>query len=317
MSISILMGVYNDGARLQDTIESVLRQSLDAFELLIVDDGSTDPLTGQILVRASADPRVRVLRQANAGLTRALIQGADKAAYPYLARVDAGDAMAPERLERQLAFLESHPACVFVSCATEFCGPAWEPLWVTLGAPTEGGTVDAVPGWPENRAAADVSHHGSVMMRTEAYQAAGGYRSPFHFGQDWDLWYRLARLGRFGMLPEVLYRARFFPDAISMQRADWQRRFAECSAGAHRAAMAGKSEAFWVERATALRESFLARPSGGGRRREPGYYFIGEALRRRGDARCRNYLGRAVREAPLRPRGYVRLVQSLLLGGGR
>ena len=73
------------------------------------------------------------------------------------------------------------------------------------------------------------THHGSVMFRREAYAKAGGYRAPFYYAQDWDLWYRLAALGTFAMVDRCLYRGRITPGSISSSSRDRQVAYARLS----------------------------------------------------------------------------------------
>src|SRR6266404_8121857 len=127
--ISVVMGVYNGEARLRETIDSILSQQDVSLEFIIVDDGSTDQ-TSQILEDyARHDSRVKLIQQENQGLTRALITGCAAARGKYIARQDAGDISLPNRLARQLAFIERHPDAAFVSCGTRFVGPKGEQLY--------------------------------------------------------------------------------------------------------------------------------------------------------------------------------------------
>lgn len=310
--ISVVMGVRDDAGLLPETIDSVLGQSRGDFEFVIVDDGSTDPAMGQLLASFQAkDARIRLIRKPSQGLTAALIDACEAAQGEFIARIDAGDLMDRERLRLQAGVLERDPQCVFVSCHTEFHGPVWEALWVNKGCCESESPVDVLPEQPEDGLKADIPHHGSVMFRHDAYEMAGGYRREFYYGQDWDLWYRLAERGRFLMLSEVLYHARFFPHSISMRNAQRQRAIAACSKGAFVARRRGEDEAPWLEQAASIRP--LAEPgrnNAGVSNLEPGYYFIGEALRRRGDSRCRMYFREAIKERPISLRSYVRLVQS-------
>src|SRR5215831_13027957 len=104
--VTVLLPVYNGEAYLPATIDSVLAQTYGRFELLIVDDGSTDRTTA--IARAYDDPRVRVERfEANRGLSAALNRGLQVAAAPLIARQDADDVSRPDRLEAQVAFLRA------------------------------------------------------------------------------------------------------------------------------------------------------------------------------------------------------------------
>jgi ribosomal protein L24 len=152
------------------------------------------------------------------------------------------------------------------------------------------------------------------MFRKTAYSSVGGYRKQFYYGQDWDLWYRFAEIGNFFIVPEVLYRARIFPESISMTSKHCQDASAECSKCAFIARRRNESEKPWIEKAASIHPDNLAplKKKDQNYNKEPGFYFIGEALRRNGDHRCRPYFLAAIRQDPLRVRSYLRLFQSLI-----
>ncbi len=321
-SISIVMGVYNAAEQLSETIVSVLAQGKGDFEFIIVNDGSTDSRVGEILADyVKRDSRIRLISKANEGLTRALIDGCSVAKGKYIARIDVGDVMLPERLSRQKAVLDKHSDVVLATCWTECCGPEWEHLYTVRNALLGKGDADEwVAAFPENgddrNKLLGPTHHGAVMFRADAYRAAGGYRPAFYYGQDWALWYRLADRGKFAGVQEVLYRCRIFPEGISMQNAERQRQIHTCSRGAFLARRKGEDEAPFLGRAAAIRphadgacQSFQTPAPN----LAAGYYFVGEALRRNGDRRCRQYFRRALRLMPYSLKLWVRLVQSLNL----
>ncbi|MFA6958623.1 MAG: glycosyltransferase [Thermoanaerobaculia bacterium] len=311
--VSVVMSVFNEPERLATTIESVLAQSYDRLELVIVNDGSSDPGVGSILSHfAASDPRVTIVEKKNEGLTLALIDACRAARGELIARIDSGDRMESARIALQAALLSESGECVLATSVTEFHGPEWEHLWFSprpallRGRPLR---FEADAAMAER--AFDITHHGSVMFRRSSYEQCGGYRPQFYVGQDWDLWYRLGETGDFCAVSEVLYHARIFPRSISMEQAGRQREIAECSLGAAKARAGRADEGPWLDRAAAIRpmnDSSARRASA-----EPGFYFVGEALRRNGDPACRRYLADAVRERPLSLRSWVRLVQSLTL----
>lgn len=315
--ISVVMGVFNDAERLPPTLDSILSQTFGGFELIVVNDGSTDPRTARILSEVSArDPRIRVMSKPNEGLTRALRDGCAAARGRFIARVDAGDAMRGDRLAKQLDALERAPQAVLATCWTAFCGPDWEPLWTEKGRPTPDEGARAEPDEPGANLLHGPTSHVSAFFRRSAYEAAGGYRPQFYYGQDWDLWYRLAGLGLFRMVPEALQRVRLFPDSLSALHRERQERIGRCSLEAYWLRRAGRDESACLEAASRLRPGAS---SGSPPRRGEGAHFIGELLRRRGDPGCRRYFRQALRSNPFRANTWLRLAQAARLksaGGG-
>lgn len=313
--VSVVMGVYGDSPQLPETMGSILSQEDVDLECVVVADGHLGSAAEQHLAACERDDRrLRVVRKSHEGLTRALIVGCEAASGEYIARIDVGDKMHARRLVKQSSTLDQFPECVLVSCRTEVCGPEWELLWINKGAPESSEPVWLNVGDPNSGLAGDIPHHGSTMFRRSTYFQCGGYRGDFYYGQDWDLWYRLADVGTYQALPEVLYSVRLLPGGISMQRWRQQREIAVCSKGAYIARCRGEDESPWLARARAIRPvpEQVARGWtnwwGGG----DGYYMVGEALRRNADLRCRGYLKLAIRKAPLNPRPYIRLLQSYL-----
>ena len=186
--ISIVMPARNAAGTLPHALESIRRQTSADWELLAVDDGSMDE-TGPILESAArADARVRVLPQAALGIAAALQRGCAAARGAVIARMDADDWMAPERLLRQLQFLESHPQIGVVSCRVRHGGDqaaqagyqahvAWTNSLLT---PAD----IALRRFVESPVA-----HPSVMFRRELLQQHGGYASG-DFPEDYELWLR-------------------------------------------------------------------------------------------------------------------------------
>jgi glycosyltransferase involved in cell wall biosynthesis len=306
-AISVVMGVYNAAATLAATLDSILDQAEGDFECIVVDDGSTDATPAILAEYAGRDPRIRVIRQANAGLTRALIAGCAAARGTYIARHDAGDLSDPRRFALQKRALDEDPAVVFVSSATQYTGPELEPLYVSRAGSSE--SISIVD-FSDPRIVVDgPTHHGSVMFRRDSYERSGGYRAAFFYGQDWDLWYRLAEIGRFRAIDDVLYTARIMPESISGAARLQQEQLADLSRAALEARHRGQSETAILERAAAIGRA----PRRGLGRRGKGLYFIGEALRRNGDRRARAYLRRSIVAWPFSVRAWVRYFQSLVL----
>lgn len=311
--VSVVMGVFNAATTVAGTIRSVLEQLGVDLELIVIDDGSTDGTSRLLDELAAADARLRVIHQENAGLTKALIRGCAQACGEFIARQDAGDLSLPGRLLAEADFLQKHPDVVFVSCATEYAEESGVPLYTNAGS-GRARTPMSILDLSEAYGVKDgPTHHGAVMFRRDAYLRAGGYRADFYFGQDWDLWYRLAQQGKFASLGQVLYQARIGPGDISSTRRPQQQRLAQLSLEALRCRLGGQPEEPALQRARAVRPT--SRPSALAvrRARAGGNYFIGECLRRNGHpALARRYFGQALKELPLHAKSWVRWVQAAL-----
>jgi glycosyltransferase involved in cell wall biosynthesis len=308
-AISVVMGVYNGAPTLGATLDSILGQTERDFECIVVDDGSTDATPVILAEYAARDPRIRVIRQPNTGLTRALIAGCAEARGVYIARQDAGDLSDPRRFDLQKRALDADPDVVFVSGATLFAGPELEPLQVNRGSGAPGIPAFILDLSMPHALIDGPTHHGAVMFRRDAYERAGGYRAAFYYGQDYDLWYRLAELGKFLYIDEVLYTARITPDSITGAARERQLAIGELSREALVARQRGESDAEVLARAAAITRA----PGHAWSRRGRGLYFIGEALRRNRDRRARGYLRRSIAAWPFSVRAWVRYFQSLVL----
>ncbi|HTU01342.1 MAG TPA: glycosyltransferase family A protein, partial [Candidatus Sulfotelmatobacter sp.] len=106
--MSVLMAVHNEERHIRQAVESILGQTFTDFEFLVLDDGSSDR-TREILQSYAGDPRLHLLTQANAGLTRSLNRCLSLACGRYIARMDGNDVSLPHRLEAQADFLDRHP----------------------------------------------------------------------------------------------------------------------------------------------------------------------------------------------------------------
>ncbi len=219
-AVSVLMAVYNGAPWVADAARSVLAQTLGDLELVVVDDGSTDA-TGDVLAGVG-DSRLRVERREHEGLTRALNHGLRVARAPLVARLDADDIALPERLARQVAFLETHPEIgVLGSAAREVNGDGREVRVVR--PPEDDGAL--------RRALIrrNPMLHSTVTMRRHIVEAVGGYDPRFAVAQDYDLWMRLAGVTRLANLSEALVVRRLLAGRVSVAR-DTERLRAEARA---------------------------------------------------------------------------------------
>jgi len=311
--ISVVMSVYNGADYLHESMDCILSQEDVCLELIAVNDGSTDR-SGQILDEyAQRDDRVRVIHQPNLGLTSALITGCAEARGMYIARHDIGDISLPLRLALQKKALDADPLISFVSCWTEFIGPGNEYLYTTKGTGEARFPVQILPSRKDPRVIDGPTSHPSVMMRTDSYHKAGGYRKEFYFGQDWDLWYRLAEIGTFQMIEQPLYRARVMPNSVSSLNKNKQESIGRLSLESLRLRQKGLSDAQVIAEADRIKPDRTKR--NGRQELASGLYFIGECLRRNGDPRAALYLFEALKSKPIFLKAWLRLGQSLLQRG--
>jgi len=310
--VSVVMGVYNGERGLKRTLDSVLAQEACDFEFIVVDDGSTDGTAAMLQARAAEDSRLQVIRQNNAGLTRALIAGCAAAKGKYIARIDAADVAMPDRLAKQAAALGADAGLAFVSCATRYVDDDGDLLYEVNGRGAATIPTHIIDLTQPHGIACGPTSHASVMFRRSAYENAGGYRAEFYFGQDWDLWYRLAQAGTFQMLGEPLVTMYVGPGDISMKWRDAQAQYAQLSLECLRRRMRGESEADLLARAAALRTQM--RPAASSRRQAAAAaYFLGECLRRGGNtAKAASHFRSALHENPLHLKAWVRLAQLRL-----
>jgi glycosyltransferase involved in cell wall biosynthesis len=303
------MSVHNGATHLRESVESILTQEDVDLEFVVVDDGSTDDTAAILRRYAAHDPRVRLFGQSNTGLTIALMRGCTEARGRYIARQDVGDLSLPGRLSAEKAVLDQDEGVSLVSCWTEFVGPGGEFLFQGTGTGKASAAISILSRNEVTGAIDGPSSHPSVMFRKDAYLAAGGYRREFYLAQDWDLWYRLAEVGKFQMIERTLYRAAITPGSISGTHRDAQQRLAALARSALLRRLDGGSDEDILKEAASVRPTLN---QGTDRQAEAAWlYFIGECLRRNRNPRARLYLWEAARKNPLGLRSWIRLVQSV------
>lgn len=293
--LSVVLPVYNGAAALPATLDSILGQTMRDFEVVAIDDGSSDATASILADYAARDPRIRVLTQPNSGLTRALIRGCEEARADVIARHDCGDHSHPERFARQLALLEE--GHVLVSCATRFSTSEGDELYV---ARTDGTEVRRSIREDDAASIHALPHHGSAMFRRDAYVAAGGYRPQFRLAQDLDLWIRIAPLGTIAIVPEALYEATLEARSISGLSRGEQVRLTAIAV-----ALRDGGDASLLDEAARIAPARASRAG-----EAAALYFIGKCLLRQRNGKWRRYLREAVRRNPWHWRAWA----SLLLG---
>lgn len=200
---SVVLPVYNAGAVVSACITSVLQQTFTEWELIIVNDGSTDE-SGSIADHyAALDQRIRVIHQPNAGVAIAFQNGVDTALGSFIARMDADDVMLPRRLELQYNFLKTHPDVGLVSGLVEFGGSREHQNGYALHVDWLN-TLRTHEEIFQARFIESPVANPSVMFRKEIWKKHGGPREG-NFPEDYEQWLRWLEQGvRFGKVLEAV-----------------------------------------------------------------------------------------------------------------
>ena len=212
--ITVLMSVYNNEKVVARAIGSILNQTYKDFEFLIIDDASTDDTSR--IIDSYKDKRIRTIRNKNnLGLTKSLNIGLRTAGGKYVARIDADDISLPERLAKQIDFLEENPDFVL-------CGTSYHII------DKKGNTIkDIVYNTNPEKLYYDLNFqniiaHSSIMFKKGKVLSVGGYSDKYRYSQDFDLWQRLVRIEKVWVLPDVLMKWNDSEDNISSKNSDQQ-----------------------------------------------------------------------------------------------
>jgi len=237
--ISVVMAVYNGDEYLSAAVNSILEQTFDSFEFIIIDDGSIDA-SNQIL-NEYTDSRIKLIRQENKGLSAALNVGISIANGEYIARMDADDIALPNRLEVQYKYLCNNPELDVI-----------------------GGQAKIID--MEGKVVADmrkpVAHtnvvrymeyscpliHPTYLMKTSVCKAIGGYRPMFQIAQDYDFILRVVDAGyQCGNTPDNVLRYRVNLKNISLVYGQKQMYETRCLLNAHKLRSKGKSDQSYLD----------------------------------------------------------------------
>ncbi|WP_203074566.1 glycosyltransferase family 2 protein [Falsiroseomonas ponticola] len=193
--ISIVTPAFDVAPFIGDAVASARAQSLTRWEMVIVDDGSRDGTALAAERAAEGDPRIRILRQANAGVSAARMAGIGAAAGGALLFLDADDWLAPDALARLSAALDGAPGAVAAygpwAAVAEGARPGDPPLRLKPGPYPAGDILKRL--LVENL----LANGGHLLARRAAFEAAGGFRPSLRYGEDWECWIRLALAGPF------------------------------------------------------------------------------------------------------------------------
>jgi glycosyltransferase involved in cell wall biosynthesis len=228
--VSVLMPTYNQQKYLRTAVESILTQTYSDFELLIIDDGSTDSTPAILSEYAIKDRRVRVISRENKGLCASLNELLAMAQGQLIARMDSDDISLRGRFASQVKFLQEHPEVVCVGGHIQLINEAGR-MYGRILYPIEDGEIQRAA-----LVARPSIAHPCFMMRRESVLAVGGYDATQFPAEDLDLILRLGEIGKLANLDEVILKYRGHLKSISRQLRLRQERTARavCERACHR-----------------------------------------------------------------------------------
>ena len=207
-TVTVLIPVYNGMPFIVDAVDSILSQTFQDFELLIINDGSTDGTAD--FLNSLRDRRIRVIHQENRGLCETLNRGVREASSQWIARLDQDDIALPNRLEKQYKFVLEHPDIVAVFSYIKRIGPSGSIFGVySYSLNTHDPTYDPL--------LHGVIQHSTMFCNKAAFLSVGGYRKVFYPNDDLDLTLRLAEKFRLGAIKEPLVKYRIHFEASTLK----------------------------------------------------------------------------------------------------
>ena len=215
-TVTVAIPVYNAELYLREAMESVLSQSYEDFEVIAINDGSTDGSLSILREYEASDSRVRIISRDNKGLISTLNEIIDNARGGLIARMDADDICMPDRFERQVKFLKENPQVVCVGSKILLIDDCGRPI-CPFQEQKDHFAADAA-----NMAGYTSICHPTAMMRREAVIKVGGYRKKYMHAEDIDLWLRLAEIGEIYSMGEILLKYRQHLESIGYKKTEVQ-----------------------------------------------------------------------------------------------
>lgn len=246
------MPVYNGQRYLASSINSILKQSCVEWELIIVDDGSTDQSLSIANQFKDADSRIRIISRANTGICGALNDGIEAARGDWIARMDADDLAKPNRLALQLEFVSGCDNVVAVGGQVYLIDENGWKLGPKDAMPIKHDEIDQLllnGGWP--------LVHPAMMIHRKTLCDCGGYRAELFPAEDHDLFLRLAERGRLANLQECILNYRLHINSVSHSRLNQQWRKIEAAVDEARKRRGLASREGLLHPAAAVQDSYI------------------------------------------------------------
>jgi glycosyltransferase involved in cell wall biosynthesis len=215
-AISVVISVYNGAHFLEEALISIENQTFTDFEIIVIDDGSTDETASILSRRAKLDSRYRILSQPNMGQVPSLNRGVQSARASLIARMDADDIAEPERLAQQVRHLNENPSVALLGTAIRLINADGNILkLITYPSNSESISTALQIG--------NAFAHPSVIIKKEAILRVGCYREAFKPAEDYDLWLRINEIYEVANLTTALLRYRLHGDNLSVRQERLQR----------------------------------------------------------------------------------------------
>jgi len=210
VSVSVVIPTYNRWPMVGEAVDSVLAQTVSDFELIVVDDGSTDETPRRL---RDYGERLTVVTQGRRGVAAARNLGASRATGRYLAFLDSDDLWHPRKLQEQLGFMERNPQ-------VEICQT--DEIWIRNGVRVNPRNRHRKPSGDIFRASLELClvSPSAVMMRRELFERAGGFDESLPVCEDYDLWLRISKDAEVPLIPEALVTRRG-GHADQLSRSTW------------------------------------------------------------------------------------------------
>jgi glycosyltransferase involved in cell wall biosynthesis len=208
-NLSVLMPVYNCEQYVVEAIESILNQTFQDFEFIIVNDGSTDGTSEILNEYVQKDSRIRIIYQPNGGIVSALNRGLDEAKGEWIFRMDGDDIALPHRFVQQTEMIKNNPALVLFGGWCQQIDSGKNVLKINKYPADHNSLVSAL------EKMAPFFPHPTACFRREAVMGLGGYRERFRHAEDYDLWLRLSTIGELGCCKSVVLQSRKHAQNVS------------------------------------------------------------------------------------------------------
>lgn len=215
IEISVILPVYNGSKYIEESISSILEQSIENFELIILNDGSTDDSLQKCELFKKRDSRIKVINQSNIGLTKTLNKGIKLSTGTYLARQDADDISRKDRFENQLSWIKEKNSRVLCGTNTTIIDKDGKEKKNKIISFKHKNII-------EKFEYTNCIAHSSALFLKSAAEEVGNYDENLTYSQDYDLWWKLSTIGEIGNLKEKLVILRETIDSISHKKSSDQ-----------------------------------------------------------------------------------------------